>query len=481
MPRCLWFVIATIALIVGYFVYGKFVEKVFGPNPARKTPALDKSDGVDYVAMPKWKLWLIQLLNIAGVGPVFGPILGALYGPTALLWIVIGTIFAGAVHDYFSGMLSVRYGGANVPDVVGYNLGKYAKQGMRVFATILLLLVGVVFATAPAGLLTKLTTSWFDGGMTFGVWIAIIFAYYFCATIVPIDKIIGKIYPVFGALLLIMAVGVTLAMFIEMPENFYSWASFDSNPHPKELPIFPLVFITIACGALSGFHSTQSPLMARCVENENEGHMVFYGAMVAEGFIGLVWATVGMTFYPDAQALMAAGGPAVVVNDSCVTLLGSVGGILAVLGVVVLPVTSGDTAFRAARLTIADWLGIKQVKPAKRLIIAVPIFAIGIILSQVDFNIIWRYFGFSNQTLAGIALWAAATYLYKRDKLHWICTIPACFITVVSISYICYDKNLGFGIDITTSNIIGCVFSLFCLVCFLKFGKRPVEGAPTDA
>ncbi|WP_031491464.1 carbon starvation protein A [Succinivibrio dextrinosolvens] len=480
MPRYMWFIISVIALLVGYFVYGRIVERIFGPNPARSTPAKTKSDGVDYVAMPKWKLWLIQLLNIAGVGPVFGPILGAVYGPTALLWIVFGTIFAGAVHDYFSGMLSVRYGGANVPDVVGYNLGKIAKNGMRVFATILLLLVGVVFATAPAGLLAKLSVGHFDGVMTFGAWLGVIFAYYFLATIVPIDKIIGRIYPVFGALLLIMAIGVTVGLFVEMPENFYSWATFEHNTHPNDLPIFPLVFITIACGALSGFHSTQSPLMARCVENESEGRMVFYGAMVAEGFIGLVWCTVGMTFYPDAQALLSAGGPAVVVNDSCVALLGGFGGLLAILGVVILPVTSGDTAFRAARLTIADVIHLPQVKPMKRLVIAVPVFLIGIALSQIDFNIIWRYFGFSNQTLAGICLWASATYLYRKGKFHWICTIPACFITVVSVSYICFEKTMGFGLDISTSNIIGIVVAAICFVSFLKFGKNPVEGAPTD-
>ncbi len=480
MPRYMWFIIAAIALVVGYAVYGKFVEKIFGPNPARSTPAKTKSDGVDFVAMPKWKLWLIQLLNIAGVGPVFGPILGALYGPTALLWIVIGTIFAGAVHDYFAGMMSVRYGGANVPDIVGFNLGKPAKYVMRVFATVLLLLVGVVFATAPAGLLTNLCAGHFDGALNYGVWISIIFAYYFLATIIPIDKIIGRIYPIFGALLIIMAVGVTLALFIKMPENFYSWASFTENPNPKGLPIFPLVFITIACGALSGFHSTQSPLMARCIENESEGRMVFYGAMVAEGFIGLVWCTVGMTFYPDVQALAAAGGPASVVNHACTELMGVFGGLLAILGVVILPVTSGDTAFRAARLTIAEAIHLPQLNLVNRLLIALPLFAIGILLSQVDFNIIWQYFGFCNQVLAGICLWAGATYLYKRGKLHWICTVPAVFITTVSVSYIVFEPNMGFGMDISIANTIGGIVALACLITFLVIGKRPVEGADTN-
>lgn len=478
MPRFIWFILAVAMLIVGYLVYGKFVEKVFGIKPERATPAKLKNDGVDFVAMPKWKLWLIQLLNIAGVGPVFGPILGALYGPVALLWVVFGTIFAGAVHDYFSGMLSVRYGGANVPDIVGYNLGKGAKYVMRVFATILLLLVGVVFATAPAGLLAKLTAGYFDNNLTMTFWIVIIFAYYFLATIVPIDKIIGRIYPIFGALLIIMAIGVTIGLFVYKSGDFYSWCDFDVNPHPKGLPIWPLVFITIACGALSGFHSTQSPLMARCLENEKEGRMVFYGGMVAEGFIGLVWVTVGMTFYPTAQELMNAGGPASVVFESCRDLLGPIGGILAILGVVILPITSGDTAFRACRLTIAEAIHTEQTKATSRLLIAVPVFIIGIILSQVDFNVIWRYFGWSNQSLAAIALWAAAAYLYRRNKLHWIASIPATFITSIAAAYILYEPNMGFGMDLTVSNGVGIVFGLACLIAFLVFGKRPVADEP---
>lgn len=478
MPRFMWFILAVAMLIVGYLVYGKFVEKVFGIKPERATPAKLKNDGVDFVAMPKWKLWLIQLLNIAGVGPVFGPILGALYGPVALLWVVFGTIFAGAVHDYFSGMLSVRYGGANVPDIVGYNLGKGAKYIMRVFATILLLLVGVVFATAPAGLLAKLTAGYFDNNLTMTFWIVIIFAYYFLATIVPIDKIIGRIYPIFGALLIIMAIGVTIGLFVYKSGDFYSWCDFDVNPHPKGLPIWPLVFITIACGALSGFHSTQSPLMARCLENEKEGRMVFYGGMVAEGFIGLVWVTVGMTFYPTAQELMNAGGPASVVFESCRDLLGPIGGILAILGVVILPITSGDTAFRACRLTIAEAIHTEQTKATSRLLIAVPVFIIGIILSQVDFNVIWRYFGWSNQSLAAIALWAAAAYLYRRNKLHWIASIPATFITSIAAAYILYEPNMGFGMDLTVSNGVGIVFGLACLVALLVLGKRPVADEP---
>ena len=477
MPRFMWFIIAALGLIVGYYIYGKIVEKVFEPNPERKTPAIELNDGVDYVTMPRWKLWLIQLLNIAGVGPVFGPIMGALYGPTALLWIVFGSIFAGAVHDYFSGMMSVRYKGANVPDIVGYSMGNIAKQIMRVFAILLLLLVGVVFATAPAGLLAKLTPESLD----FMFWLAVIFIYYFIATLVPIDKLIGRIYPFFGALLIIMAVGITVTLFTQRTDEFFAWAEWGVNQHPQELPLWPLMFITIACGALSGFHATQSPLMARCMANEKEGRFVFYGAMIAEGFIGLVWATVGMTFYPDPQSLLDtinAGTASAVVYDSSIELMGSFGGVLAILGVIVLPITSGDTAFRAARLTIADTLHMEQTKTAKRLVIAVPVFAIGILLSQIDFNIIWRYFGWSNQTLAAIMLWAAACYLYRKGKCHWVCSVPATFITAATMTYIIYEPNMGFGVNITTSNIIGIVIAVVCLVCFLAFGRKPVAGAP---
>ena len=479
MPRDMWFILAALGLLAGYFIYGKIVEKVFQPDPNRKTPAVEINDGVDYVVMPTWKIWLIQLLNIAGVGPVFGPIMGALYGPTALLWVVFGSVFAGAVHDYFTGMMSVRYRGANVPDVVGYNLGKIARQIMRIFAVLLLVLVGVVFATAPAGLLAKLTPESLD----FTFWLCVIFVYYFLATLLPIDKLIGRIYPVFGALLIIMAVGITVTMFVEMPDQFYSWAEWGVNQNPDDLPLWPLMFITIACGALSGFHSTQSPLMARCIANEKNGRLVFYGAMIAEGFIGLVWVTVGMTFYPDPVSLdqaIDAGTASAVVYDSSFALMGTFGGVLAILGVIVLPITSGDTAFRAARLTIAEIIKLDQVKPVRRLYIAIPVFAIGIALSQIDFNIIWRYFGWSNQTLAAVMLWASAAYMYRRNLVHWICSIPATFITAAAVTYICYEPNMGLGLDIMVSDVIGAVFAAACLIWFIIKGKTPIEGAPTN-
>ncbi len=468
MSSGLYFILAVVALFAGYAIYGTFVDKVFGSDPNKATPAIAKADGVDFVNMSRGRIWLIQLLNIAGVGPIFGPILGALYGPAALLWIVFGSIFAGAVHDYLSGMMSVRYGGDNVPNIVGYTLGKGFKQIMRVLAVVLLLLVGVVFVTAPAKMLSNLTSA----AISTPIWIVIIFAYYFLATILPIDKIIGRLYPVFGAVLIIMALGITGMLFLD-GHDFYPAAEW-TNQHPKELPLWPLMFITIACGAISGFHATQSPLMARCVESEKLGKPVFYGSMIAEGFIALVWATVGMTFYQTPQALQAAldaGGPSNVVHSASYALMGSVGGLLAVIGVIILPITSGDTAFRAARLTIAEVTGYSQKDIAKRLTIAVPLFLVGAVLTQVDFNVLWRYFGWANQTLAAIVLWAGAAYLYRNGRFHFIASVPAVVMTAATVSYICYMKGLGFGLPIMTANIIGAAVAVLAFVVFILKGK----------
>jgi carbon starvation protein CstA len=457
----MYFFIALAALIVGYYIYGRIVEKLFRPNYDRPTPAETMYDGVDYVKLPTWKLFLIQLLNIAGVGPVFGPIMGALYGPSALLWIVLGTLLAGAVHDYFAGMLSLRYNGKSIADVTGYTLGNGFKQFMRGFSLLLLVLVGVVFVSAPAGILASLTTAkaaW--ASMTF--WVVIIFAYYFVATILPIDVVIARIYPLFAAVLLIMAFGVVGGLIVK-GYSFFNWevikegGSVFSNVNPKGLPIWPLMFITIACGALSGFHATQSPLMARCMANERNGRLVFYGAMVAEGVIGLIWATAGMTFYPSPEALQAVidnGGAGVVVKEVSLTLLGGFGGILAILGVVILPISSGDTAFRAARLLVSDFTSVSQKKVGNRLAIAVPLFVIGIILTNVDFSIIWRYFGWSNQTLATVVLWAGAAYMVKRGGLHWLVTIPAVFMTATTVAYIMGAPE-GFRIPWSISYWIG--------------------------
>jgi len=466
----------TALLVVGYFVYGGLVDRLFGPDE-RVTPAMCMADGVDYVPMSKSKIFLIQLLNIAGLGPVFGPILGALYGPSALLWIVFGTLLAGGVHDYFSGMLSLRYKGESIPDVVGYNLGPAFKQFMRVFSIILLLLVGVVFVLGPAKLLANISS------VQTGIWVAIIFAYYFLATILPIDKIIGRLYPFFGAILMFMAIAVPAALMIQGYNMFPNLTL--ENLHPKHLPMWPLMFITIACGAISGFHSTQSPLMSRCVCSEREGRFIFYGAMVAEGFIGLVWATVGMSFYQSPEALnasLAAGGPANVVNEACITLLGGFGGVLAILGVVVLPITSGDTAFRAARLVIADFAKYSQKESIKRLYIAVPLFVIGFVISLANFDVIWRYFGWANQSLAAIVLWTAAAYCIKRGKNHWIATVPAVFMTVVTNTYLC-NATIGFNLPMDISTIIGVASAVAALVWFLytfrasNIAKMAVDNA----
>lgn len=421
------FLLSIVALLAGYFIYSKVVERIFGITPDVETPAKSKADGVDFVEMDWKRVFLIQFLNIAGLGPIFGAIAGALWGPVAFLWIVLGSIFAGATHDYFSGMLSVRHSGETIGEIVGRYLGLSAKQVMRLFSVVLLVLVGVVFISGPAGLLQTMT------GINKNVFLGLIIVYYILATVLPIDKIIGKVYPIFGAALLIMGVGIMGGIMLggyTIPEISLQ------NFHPAEKSIFPFLFITIACGAISGFHATQSPIMARCLRNEKEGRRVFYGSMIAEGIIALIWAAAAMSFYGSTAALASAGAAAVVVNDISTTLLGTFGGILAVLGVVAAPITSGDTAFRSARLVIADAFNIKQEKIMSRFAIAIPLFAVGISLTFIDFTIIWRYFAWSNQTLATIVLWTSATYLYKNAKPHWIASLPATFMTAVVTSYI---------------------------------------------
>ncbi|MDR2302430.1 MAG: carbon starvation protein A [Deltaproteobacteria bacterium] len=486
MPTYAYFFLSLFALILGYAIYSRVVERLFKPNYSRPTPAITLCDGVDFVKLPTWKLFLIQLLNIAGVGPVFGPIMGALYGPSALLWIVFGTLLAGGVHDYFSGMLSLRYDGKSIADVVGYTLGNGFKQFMRGFSLVLLVLVGVVFVTAPAGILSGLTSAkWPLAGMTF--WLAIIFTYYFLATILPIDVIIARIYPLFAAVLLIMAFGVAGGLIVK-GYVFYDWkeitqgASVFSNVHPKGLPMWPLMFITIACGALSGFHATQSPLMSRCLANEKNGRLVFYGAMVAEGVIALVWATAGMTFFETPAALQAVidqGGAGLVVQKISLTVLGTVGGILAILGVVILPISSGDTAFRAARLLVSDFTGISQKKALSRLAIAIPLFVIGVFLSQIKFEIVWRYFGWANQTLATLALWAGAAYMVKRGGLYWLVAAPAVFMTATTIAYIMGAKE-GFQIPWEISTWIGLGAAALSVVWFMASRARFREKIPLE-
>lgn len=457
------FIAAIILLFVGYFTYGKFVEKVFGADENRVTPAYEKEDGVDYVPMEWKRASLIQLLNIAGLGPIFGPIMGALWGPVAFLWIVVGSIFAGAVHDYFSGMLSMRNGGASLPGIVGKYLGNSMRIFTNGFALLLLVLVGTVFMTGPAKLLANMTAGW----MTLSVWVGIILVYYIIATLLPVDKIIGRFYPAFGALLLIMAVGVGASLVIQgyqIPELTLT------NMHPKGLPIWPLLFITIACGAISGFHATQSPIMARCAQNEKYGRKIFYGMMIGEGIIAMIWAAAGMTFYGDYAVLaevLNTAGPAGVVKEVSTTLLGAVGGTLAVLGVIILPITSGDTAFRSARMLVADFINLSQKPISKRLMIAVPLFAVGFTLTKIDFNFLWRYFAWANQTTAMIMLWAAAVYLVKNNRLHWVASIPAAFMTVVTFTYILMAPE-GFQLDTSIAYPLGLVLALIPIGLFAK-------------
>lgn len=468
---------ALATLIVGYLVYGAVVDRAFG-RTGEAAPAVRLEDGVDYIPLPTWKVFLIQLLNIAGLGPIFGALAGALWGPSVYLWIVFGTIFAGGVHDYLSGMISFREDGRSLSEIVGKNLGHIMLQIMRIFSIVLLVLVGVVFMTGPAMLLAKLT------GLEMLMWLGVIFVYYTLATLLPIDKIIARFYPLFGICLIVMALGIMGGMLFgvgghTMPEMTLQ------NLHPKELPIWPLLFITVACGAVSGFHATQSPIMARCLKDERMGRPVFYGAMVAEGIIALCWAAAGVTFYDGTPGLGAAlkeAGPGGVVYDICVGFMGaigvggvSIGAILAMLGVIACPITSGDTAFRSARLTLADWLNIPQKEAPKRLMIAVPMLGIGLVLSQMDFSIIWRYFSWANQTLAMITLWMGTAYLYLHKPgsyAYILAMLPAIFMSAVTTTYI-LQASEGFGLptDITYPAGIGCAV-LFTALFFRAYILR---------
>ena len=458
------FFAALILLILGYFTYGKFVEKTFGPTD-EPTPAFANEDGIDYVPMSTKKVFLIQLLNIAGLGPIFGALAGAQWGPVVFLWIVFGTILAGGVHDFLTGMISVRHKGASVSELTGIYLGGTMKNVMRVFSVVLLILVGTVFATGPAKLLSMLTS------LNMTTWLIIVLVYYFLATLLPIDKVIGKLYPIFGICLIIMCIGVGGGIVLKgykIPEMTLA------NLHPKNTPIWPFMFITVACGAISGFHATQSPMMARCIETEKDGRKVFYGAMVAEGIIALIWAAAGVAFYGSTGGLSVAIAEQTqngVVYEICQTLLGPVGAVLAMIGVIACPITSGDTAFRSARLTIADWFKIDQKDAKKRLILTAPLLIIGGLLSQMDFDIIWRYFSWSNQTLAMIALWTASAYLYQNKKNYLIAAIPATFMSAVVSTYILMADE-GFRLNQNISNIIGIIFAALCLGLFIKSTKK---------
>ncbi len=473
------FLVSLVVLIVGYFTYGLIVEKIIKTDASAKTPAYTKTDGVDYIPMPTWKVYLIQFLNIAGIGPIFGAIMGVQYGPSAFLWIVLGTILAGGVHDFVSGMMSVRAEGRSLPELVGQELGKTTERIMAFFAIFLLIMVIAVFVLTPAGLLASMTPAWMD--VVF--WTAMIFLYYVLATLLPIDKIIGSLYPLFGAALLFMAIGLMGYMIfsgVDIPTGIEQ-GLFDRKPDPVLEPIFPMMFVSIACGAISGFHATQSPMMARCLRSEKHGRVVFYGAMVTEGVVALVWAAAAITYFNGYEGLnnfFAEGKTAGdVVKVVCESWLGVVGGILAILGVIAAPITTGDTAMRSARLIIADMLHIDQRKFVKRLLVALPIIVLSFLLMQIDFSVLWRYFGWSNQTLSIFTLWAATVYLTRNGRQYLITLIPALFMTVVCVSYICYaplgTAAEGIGLPYNVSIWIGAAVAALFLLIFVRYRTRP--------
>ena len=473
------FLVSLVALVIGYVFYGKFVEKVFGPDD-RVTPAVGNADGVDFVVLPGWKIFMIQFLNIAGTGPIFGAIMGAKFGPAAYLWIVLGCIFAGAVHDYLSGMLSMRNNGAGQPELIGRYLGKTTKNVMLVFSVFLLMMVGAVFVYSPALILGKICGE----GLTWVyIWCGIIFVYYIIATMLPIDKIIGKIYPLFAISMIFMAVALMAVLFVKwpsLPELIDGlWGEGFTTP------IFPALFITIACGAISGFHATQTPLMARCVKSEKMGRPMFYGAMITEGLVALIWATVSMYFFYGGAA-QELGAPLTLQAPEVVTTvsqgwLGVFGGILALLGVVAAPITSGDTALRSARLIIAEFIHLEQRTIMKRIWICIPLFGATLLLlfyniSNPDgFNVIWSYFGWANQTLAVFTLWAITVYLVRERKAFWITMIPAVFMTVVCSSFLMISKN-AFGFDMMVGYGVGGAALIISLAWFFGWYKKEMNN-----
>lgn len=481
------FLVCIAALVAGFFIYGRFVDRFFGSDPSRKTPAETMADGVDYIKLPTWKVFIIQFLNIAGLGPIFGAILGAAYGPMAYLWIVAGCIFMGAVHDYFSGMLSLRNGGVNMPDLVGMYLGPKVKNVLVILVCFLMLAVGVSFVTGPADLMQSLT------GWDKTWWLYIIFFYYILATLLPIDKIIGSVYPLFGAALLFMAVGVFGAMIVgdikgtvEMQEMTLStFRNFHSDPQNNVL--VPMLFVVISCGAISGFHATQSPLMSRCLKNEKYARPVFYGAMIAEGIVAMIWAAAAIAYFGGPEGLNQAATegimingtltkvtPAIAVDMICRSWLGQFGAVIAIIGVVVCPITSGDTAFRSLRLTVADLARYDQKSILRRLVISVPAFAVAYFCCMVDFSTLWQYVGICNQLLAAFVLWMATAYLISVKKPHWMTSLPATFITFICVSYffIAPYKAGGLHLAPVAGYCAGAAVALGLLIYFIARGRK---------
>ena len=481
------FLISIALLVAGYFLYGRFTERFVGADPSRMTPAYELQDGVDFQPMATWKVFVIQFLNIAGLGPIFGAIMGAAYGPASYIWIVLGCIFMGAVHDFFAGMMSLRNGGANMPGITGKYLGNGMKVVMNVVVAFLLLAVGVSFVTGPADLIASLT------GVSKEIWLYVIFAYYLLATLLPIDKIIGNVYPFMGAALLFMALGVGVMLIVgalngahEMieltPATLKNWHS-----DPQNNILVPMLFIVVSCGAISGFHSTQSPLMSRCLKNEKYARPVFYGAMIAEGIVAMIWATAAMAYFGGPEGLnnamtegiMVDGAltkitPAIAVDLICKSWLGKVGAVIAVIGVVVCPITSGDTAFRSLRLTIADFLKTDQKPVLKRFLICIPIFALAFFCCKMDFSTVWKYVGIFNQVLATLVLWTSAAYLVDRKKPHWMCSVPAAFLTFVCVSYFVMAPHSTGGLHLSpvVGYIVDIASALSLMILFLLRSRR---------
>ncbi|MDD3736938.1 MAG: carbon starvation CstA family protein [Bacteroidales bacterium] len=486
--------VSVTLLVLGYIVYGRVAERFFGMDPARPTPAFTKGDGIDYIPMKGWRVFMIQFLNIAGLGPIFGAILGAMYGPVVYIWIVLGCIFMGATHDYFGGMLSVRHGGASLPELVGTYLGKPMRMFLRVFTLLLLIFVGVAFVSGPAKLLFTMS------GFSLTFWLALIFLYYILATLLPIDKIIGPLYPFFGGALIFMAIGIFLSMIVKWAGGSLTLMEIapatliNFQPDAATNSIFPFLFIVVSCGAISGFHATQSPLMARCLRSEKQGRQIFYGAMIAEGVVAMIWATAAMNYMGDVHGLTYAfthpladnpvikPDPAWLVNEICRSWLGKAGAIIAVVGVVACPVTSGDTAFRSARLTIADMLSFSQKKVSSRLLIVIPIFVIAFILTFVmkdEFARIWKFVGISNQALAAITCWTIAMYLGIKGKTHLMMSLPALFLTAVCVTYILTAPHSGGGLALPLgiSVTAGVVAATAAMILFLSVLRRKRKEA----
>lgn len=465
------FFVGISILVLGGIYYSKIIEKIEGVKAERRTPAYRMEDGVDYIPLPWWKVFLIQFLNIAGLGPIFGAIAGAMWGPVAFLWIIFGSIFGGAVHDYFSGMISLRHNGMSITEIIGAYLGTPTKIFMRFFTIFLMVLVGAVFVTGPAGILGNITAN----SISVTTWVWIIFIYYFMATMMPIDKIIGRIYPIFGFVLLTMALAILVALFAKgykIPEITLANLHFNRESYP----IFPMMFVTIACGAVSGFHSTQSPMMARCLKNEKEGRAVFYGAMLTEAIVAMIWAAIGMAFYGGVKGLnevmVANGGQAaIIVSDISLSLLGKIGGVLVMIGVVIAPITTGDTAFRSSRLIVADFMKYDQGPIKNRLLVSIPLFALGIFITQIDFDVLWRYMAWTNQTLSVFVFWAITVYLVQRGKCYWVALVPALFMTGVCTTYILFAPE-GFSLPATISYSVAMVVVIAAIAIFRNYTRK---------